>query len=57
VRYLSFQQVSIDDLKLFRKVFGRSCREDLTSAAKANVSVNALARQRAHRDDTALDSN
>lgn len=40
-----------------RKVFGRSCREDLTSAAKANVSVNALARQRAHRDDTALDSN
>lgn len=40
-----------------RKVFGRSRREDLSDATKANMSVNALARQRAHRDDTSFDSN
>lgn len=39
-----------------RKVFGRSRREDLTDGAKANMSVNALARQRAARDDAAFDS-
>jgi hypothetical protein len=40
----------------FRKVFGRNCREELTNAAKANMSVNALAKQRAQRDDAAFDS-
>ncbi|KAG1739741.1 hypothetical protein EDB19DRAFT_1635612 [Suillus lakei] len=39
-----------------KKVFGRSRREDLTNAAKANMSVNALAMQRAVRDDAAFDS-
>ncbi|KAG2740262.1 hypothetical protein P692DRAFT_201728370, partial [Suillus brevipes Sb2] len=39
-----------------RKVFGRNHRDDLTSAAKENMSVNALARQRAQRDDAAFDS-
>ncbi|KAG1818424.1 uncharacterized protein BJ212DRAFT_1479442 [Suillus subaureus] len=39
-----------------RKVFGRNNRNDLTSTAKANMSVNALARQRAQRDDAAFDS-
>jgi hypothetical protein len=57
VRYLYFQQISTDDLELFRKVFGRSRRGDLSDAAKVNMSVNALARQRAQRDDAAFDSN
>ncbi|KAG1813129.1 uncharacterized protein BJ212DRAFT_1275817, partial [Suillus subaureus] len=35
-----------------RKVFGRNNCNDLTSTAKANMSVNALARQRAQRDDS-----
>ncbi|KAG2745192.1 hypothetical protein P692DRAFT_20742051 [Suillus brevipes Sb2] len=39
-----------------RKVFGRSHREGLSNAAMANMSVNALARQRAQRDDAAFDS-
>ncbi|KAG1759561.1 hypothetical protein EDD22DRAFT_782396 [Suillus occidentalis] len=39
-----------------RKVFGRSQREVLSATAKANMSVNALARQRAHRDDLMFDS-
>ncbi|KAG2127440.1 hypothetical protein BD769DRAFT_1357273 [Suillus cothurnatus] len=39
-----------------RKVFGRNNRNDLTSMAKANMSVNALARQRAQRDDADFDS-
>ncbi|KAG2111820.1 hypothetical protein BD769DRAFT_1674357 [Suillus cothurnatus] len=39
-----------------RKVFGRNNRNDLTSTAKANMSVNALARQRAQRDDADFDS-
>ncbi|KAG1774801.1 hypothetical protein EV702DRAFT_973985 [Suillus placidus] len=39
-----------------RKVFGRSRRNDLSNAAKASMSVNALARQRAQRDDAAFDS-
>ncbi|KAG2745343.1 hypothetical protein P692DRAFT_201687017, partial [Suillus brevipes Sb2] len=34
-----------------RKVFGRKCREELSSEAKASMSVNALAQQRAQRDD------
>jgi hypothetical protein len=41
---------------LFRKVFGQNNRNDLTSTAKANMSVNALARQRAQRDDADFDS-
>ncbi|KAG1893174.1 uncharacterized protein F5891DRAFT_1207971 [Suillus fuscotomentosus] len=40
-----------------RKVFGRSCREDLTNVVKARMSVNALARQRAQIDDATFDSN
>ncbi|KAG1788559.1 uncharacterized protein HD556DRAFT_1447769 [Suillus plorans] len=40
-----------------RKVFGRSRRKDLSNTAKANMSVNALARQRAQLDDAAFDSN
>ncbi|KAG1899346.1 uncharacterized protein F5891DRAFT_1189790 [Suillus fuscotomentosus] len=39
-----------------RKVFGRSCHNDLSNAAKANMSVNALARQRAQHDDALFDS-
>ncbi|KAG1902408.1 uncharacterized protein F5891DRAFT_1186519 [Suillus fuscotomentosus] len=39
-----------------RKVFGRNYREDLSSTAKENMSVNALARQRAQRDDLSFDS-
>ncbi|KAG1866788.1 hypothetical protein F4604DRAFT_1777480 [Suillus subluteus] len=39
-----------------RKVFGRNNRDDLTSTAKASMSVNALARQREQRDDAAFDS-
>lgn len=57
MRYLCFQRTSTDNLKLFRKVFGRNRREDLSNAAKANMSVNALARQRAQLDDAAFDSN
>lgn len=40
----------------FRKVFGRNRREELSSAAKANLSVNMLARQRVQLDDAAFDS-
>ncbi|KAG2085492.1 hypothetical protein BD769DRAFT_1681678 [Suillus cothurnatus] len=39
-----------------RKVFGSRYRDELSSTAKANMSVNALARQRAQRDDAAFDS-
>ncbi|KAG2147062.1 hypothetical protein BD769DRAFT_1660243 [Suillus cothurnatus] len=39
-----------------RKVFGRSHRDNLSNTAKANMSVNALARQRAQRNDAAFDS-
>ncbi|KAG2739314.1 hypothetical protein P692DRAFT_201729813, partial [Suillus brevipes Sb2] len=39
-----------------RKVFGRSRREDLSNTAKANMSVNALTRQRQQRDDATFDS-
>ncbi|KAG1753299.1 hypothetical protein EDB19DRAFT_1824045 [Suillus lakei] len=41
---------------LFRKVFGRSRYVDLSNAAKANMSVNTLAKQRAQHDDAAFDS-
>jgi len=40
----------------FRKVFGRSHRNDISDAAKASMSVNALAKQRAQRDDMSFDS-
>ncbi|KAG2089118.1 hypothetical protein BD769DRAFT_1396130 [Suillus cothurnatus] len=40
-----------------RKVFGRSRCEYLSEAARSNMSVNALARQRAQLDDAAFDSN
>jgi hypothetical protein len=43
-------------MPLFRKVFGRSRREDLSNTAKANMSVNALTRQRQQRDDATFDS-
>ncbi|KAG1779485.1 hypothetical protein EV702DRAFT_966549 [Suillus placidus] len=39
-----------------RKVFGRSHRNNISDAAKASMSVNALAKQRAQRDDAAFDS-
>ncbi|KAG1789010.1 uncharacterized protein HD556DRAFT_1244350 [Suillus plorans] len=39
-----------------RKVFGRNRRGKLSDAMKANMSVNALARQREQRDDAAFDS-
>ncbi|KAG1861829.1 hypothetical protein C8R48DRAFT_773919 [Suillus tomentosus] len=39
-----------------RKVFGRNRRGELSDAAKANMSVNALARQRERLDDAAFDS-
>jgi hypothetical protein len=56
VRYLYFNKAATD-LKLYRKVFGRARREDLSNAAKASMSVNALARQREKIDDMAFDSN
>jgi hypothetical protein len=40
----------------FRKVFGRKCRDSLTQAARDNMSVNALQRQRVARDDASFDS-
>ncbi|KAG1897248.1 uncharacterized protein F5891DRAFT_957482 [Suillus fuscotomentosus] len=39
-----------------RKVFGTSRREELSDAAKAHMSVNALAMQRARLDDALFDS-
>ncbi|KAG2108543.1 hypothetical protein BD769DRAFT_1392712 [Suillus cothurnatus] len=39
-----------------RKVFGRSHHDDISQTAKDNMSVNALARQRAAHDDAAFDS-
>ncbi|KAG1799247.1 uncharacterized protein HD556DRAFT_1231332 [Suillus plorans] len=39
-----------------RKVFGRNHRNELSNMARASMSVNALARQRAQRDDAAFDS-
>ncbi|KAG1887406.1 uncharacterized protein F5891DRAFT_1223337 [Suillus fuscotomentosus] len=39
-----------------RKVFGRNRRGELNDVMKANMSVNALARQREQRDDAAFDS-
>ncbi|KAG1883628.1 hypothetical protein F4604DRAFT_1575464 [Suillus subluteus] len=39
-----------------RKVFGRSHCDDISNTAKANMSINALARQRAQHDDADLDS-
>ncbi|KAG1739424.1 uncharacterized protein EDB91DRAFT_1053836 [Suillus paluster] len=39
-----------------RKVFGRNHHNELSDTAKANMSVNALARQRTRCDDTAFDS-
>ncbi|KAG1744326.1 hypothetical protein EDD22DRAFT_851406 [Suillus occidentalis] len=39
-----------------RKVFGRSHRNDIGDTAKANMSVNALAKQRAQCDDMFFDS-
>ncbi|KAG2741436.1 hypothetical protein P692DRAFT_20751824 [Suillus brevipes Sb2] len=39
-----------------RKVFGRSQRKALSTTAKANMSINALARQRARRADLMFDS-
>lgn len=41
---------------VFRKVFGRNRQGELSDAMKANMSVNALARQREQRDDAAFDS-
>ncbi|KAG2127287.1 uncharacterized protein EDB93DRAFT_1257071 [Suillus bovinus] len=40
-----------------RKVFGRSRHKDLSNMAKASMSINALASQRAQIDDAAFDSN
>jgi hypothetical protein len=39
-----------------RKVFGTSRRAELSDGAKARMSVNALARQRAQVDDAFFDS-
>ncbi|KAG2339314.1 hypothetical protein BDR05DRAFT_951234 [Suillus weaverae] len=39
-----------------RKVFGTSHRAELSDVARAKMSVNALARQRAQADDAAFDS-
>ncbi|KAG1780946.1 hypothetical protein EV702DRAFT_1193774 [Suillus placidus] len=41
---------------VFRKVFGRNRRGELSDTMKANMSVNALAKQREQRDNTAFDS-
>jgi hypothetical protein len=41
---------------VFRKVFGRRGRDDISNASKANMSVNALARQREEMADAELDS-
>ncbi|KAG1736265.1 hypothetical protein EDD22DRAFT_787551 [Suillus occidentalis] len=39
-----------------RKIFGTSQRAELTEGAKARMSVNALAKQRAQQDDALFDS-
>ncbi|KAG1815896.1 hypothetical protein EV424DRAFT_1348343 [Suillus variegatus] len=39
-----------------RKVFGRNHRNELSNMARASMSVNALARQRAQGDDAAFNS-
>ncbi|KAG1760270.1 hypothetical protein EDD22DRAFT_781379 [Suillus occidentalis] len=39
-----------------QKVFRRNHREAISNTAKANMSVNTLARQRAQRDDATFDS-
>ncbi|KAG1827512.1 uncharacterized protein BJ212DRAFT_1294763 [Suillus subaureus] len=39
-----------------RKVFGRNRQGELSNAAKANLSINALARQREQHDNAAFDS-
>ncbi|KAG1777462.1 hypothetical protein EV702DRAFT_1197065 [Suillus placidus] len=39
-----------------RKIFGTSRHVELSDGAKANMSVNALARQRVQLDDAAFDS-
>ncbi|KAG2751878.1 hypothetical protein P692DRAFT_20726326 [Suillus brevipes Sb2] len=39
-----------------RKVFGHRGRDDISEATKANLSVNALARQRKQADDATFDS-
>ncbi|KAG1830264.1 hypothetical protein DFJ58DRAFT_737027 [Suillus subalutaceus] len=40
-----------------RKGFGRNRCQDLTDEARVNMSMNALARQRARIDDVAFDLN
>ncbi|KAG1723299.1 uncharacterized protein EDB91DRAFT_1255687 [Suillus paluster] len=42
--------------QVVEKVFGRSHRNDISDVAKARMSVNALAMQRAQCDDAAFDS-
>ncbi|KAG1767495.1 hypothetical protein EV702DRAFT_1254506 [Suillus placidus] len=51
-------QQKVDQLLAWwtRKIFGTSRRVELTDGAKAKMSVNALARQRAQLDDTMFDS-
>jgi hypothetical protein len=41
---------------LFRKVFGKNHREDLTPEVVSKMSVSALAEQRKVLEDTAFDS-
>jgi hypothetical protein len=54
VRYLP--SIPTFPKRYFRKVFGRNRRGELNDVMKANMSVNALARQREQRDDAAFDS-
>lgn len=43
-------------IRLFRKVFGKNHREDLTPEVVSKMSVSALAEQRKVLEDTAFDS-
>ncbi|KAG0693933.1 hypothetical protein DFH29DRAFT_1006793 [Suillus ampliporus] len=51
-------QQKVDQLLAWwmRKVFGTSCCVEISEGAKAKLSVNALARQRAQADDAIFDS-
>lgn len=49
-------QQSSTDLWFFRKVFGTSLHAELSDGAKARMSVNMLATQRAQLDDALFDS-
>lgn len=51
-----FVKQNQQSLSYLRKVFGTSRRAEISDTAMSNMSVNALARQRAQLDDAIFDS-